>query len=283
MLALASLVCVHLPSAPAVRHAVSPARRALPVQLQQQDQEEKQSGFVLPFLQPAVPEDQQVQTELRELKKQKFMDWPTDDGYNGRLGDLYQGISLFVSLPIAYTTFYNLPGELPNLFVAANLGTVVAMVPFVLRLRVGWGFVSQRLRERQTYYEANQRGLFARKDKAEVLRDRLVEQQEVRPVLRRIDASLAGLALALLLSVGSTEVVTALQGESGPATLKTLTGDEARRFDNRLKGDDEFAAEQQRRAQTRNPDEIKPAYCDSRYYKILAGGNGQGGVGCGGQ
>ena len=27
---------------------------------------------------------------------------------------------------------------------------------------------------------------------------------------------------------------------------------------------------------------IKPLYCDSRYYKILAGGNGQGGVGCGG-
>ena len=26
---------------------------------------------------------------------------------------------------------------------------------------------------------------------------------------------------------------------------------------------------------------VKPVYCDSRYYKILAGGNGQGGVGCG--
>jgi len=25
---------------------------------------------------------------------------------------------------------------------------------------------------------------------------------------------------------------------------------------------------------------LKPLYCDSRYYKILAGGNGQGGVGC---
>ena len=25
---------------------------------------------------------------------------------------------------------------------------------------------------------------------------------------------------------------------------------------------------------------VKPGYCDSRYYKILAGGNSQGGVGC---
>ena len=25
---------------------------------------------------------------------------------------------------------------------------------------------------------------------------------------------------------------------------------------------------------------VKPLYCDSRYYKILAGGNSQGGVGC---
>ena len=93
-------------------------------------------------------------------------------------------------------------------------------------------------------------------------------------------ASLAALVLALALSFGSAEALTILQGESGPATLKTLVGDDARRFDNRLRGDDEFAREQQRRAQDRNPDDIKPAYCDSRYYKILAGGNGQGGVGC---
>lgn len=255
--------------------------RARALIMQQQEQESK-PRFPLPFMQPGVPEDQQPTRELMRLRRQSFMDWPADDGYSKRLVELYQGITLFLSLPIAYTTYYNLPQELPNLLVAANLGTVAAMVPFVLRLRVGWGFVSSRLLERTTYYEANQRALTKRKEKGDLLRDRLLEENEVRPVLKRIDSSLFALALALVLSFGSTEVVTALQGESGPATLKTLYGDEARRFDNRLKGDDEFAAEQQRRAQSRG-EGTQPAYCDSRYYKILAGGNGQGGVGCGGQ
>lgn len=54
----------------------------------------------------------------------------------------------------------------------------------------------------------------------------------------------------------------------------------------RLRADDEFAAKEQQRALRKMQDDgsgVKPAYCDSRYYKILAGGNGQGGVGCGGQ
>eukprot|EP00966_Prymnesium_polylepis_P238104 5506139-Prymnesium_polylepis.2 len=72
---------------------------------------------------------------------------------------------LFISLPIAYTTYNVLPNELPQIFLAANIGTFGAMLPFVLRLRVGWGFVSERLREKETYFEAQQRGLFARKDK----------------------------------------------------------------------------------------------------------------------
>ena len=57
-----------------------------------------------------------------------------------------------------------------------------------------------------------------------------------------------------------------------------------RRFDNRLRGDDEFARQEQIRAQSRGDIEgnAMPTYCNSRYYKILAGGNSQGGVGCGG-
>lgn len=271
----------HLPSASLARRStiVIPAR-ARPPLLQQQKQEQEERPFSFPFLQPGVPVDQQPVAELRELRKQKFMDWADDDGYEGKLVSLYQSIMLFLALPISYVTFYNLPQELPNLLVAANLGAIATMVPFVFRLRVGWGFVSKRLLERETYYEANERGLLAKKDKAELLRDRLIQEKEVQPILGRINRSLIALVLALGLSFASTEVLTALQGDSAPATLKTLTGDEARRFDNRLRGDDEFAAEQQRRAQSRNPEAIKPAYCDSRYYKILAGGNGQGGVGC---
>ena len=89
--------------------------------------------------------------------------------------------------------------------------------------------------------------------------------------------------LSFFLTVVSAEAITLIEGENGPATLKTLSGEEAIRYTNRLRGDDEFAAREQARARRKadaNGEGVKPAYCDSRYYKILAGGNGQGGVGC---
>ena len=52
-----------------------------------------------------------------------------------------------------------------QLLLSANIGTVAVMIPFVLRLRVGWAFVSTRLKEKASYYEAQQRGLLARKDR----------------------------------------------------------------------------------------------------------------------
>ena len=141
----------------------------------------------------------------------------------------------------------------------------------------------QRLKEREVYYEQSQRGQLARKDRGSQLRDRLIEKEEVAPALKRIDQSLAVVSLALLLSLGAGEIVTAIEGESGPATLKTVSGDEAQRYTNRLRQDDAFARREQNRAQRRLQEDgtgVKPTYCDSRYFKIMAGGNGQGGVGC---
>jgi hypothetical protein len=42
-----------------------------------------------------------------------------------------------------------------------------------------------------------------------------------------------------------------------------------------------YQAEQQKQLnKARVGGEMRPLYCDSRYYRIMAGGNGQGGVGC---
>lgn len=242
----------------------------------------KQRGFPIPFFQQDIPEDQQPTYELRQLQKQTFQDWPCDDGYTGKLFNLYAGIMLFLSLPISYTTFYVLPDELPQLFISANFGTLAVMILFVLRLKVSWGFVSQRLKARESYYEADQTGRTARKDKATLLRDRLIEKEEVAPALRRVDTSFLGVVGALLITFAAGESLTASLGDAGPLTLKTLYGDEAIRYENRLKGDDEFARREQLKFQSRGDADgnIQPGYCNSRYYKILAGGNGQGGVGC---
>ena len=78
-------------------------------------------------------------------------------------------------------------------------------------------------------------------------------------------------------------------GEAGrprrASTLKTQRSgaQDAVSYENRLRSDNKFAEREQKRAQRKiNEDGTggKPLYCDSRYYKILAGGNGQGGVGC---
>jgi hypothetical protein len=214
--------------------------------------------------------------ELRDLKNQPFYSWADDDArYKEKLFDLYKFLSVFASLPIAYTTYHQLPFELPQLLLSANIGTMAVMTPFVARLRVGYGYVSQRLKEKSTYYEAQQRGLFATKDKDALLRDRLTEKSQVAPALQRIDGSIIALLLAIVLSLGSGEALAIIEGESGPATIKTVIGDDATRFTNRLRSDPTFAAREQERARAKgNADGtgVKPVYCESRYYKIVAGG-----------
>lgn len=217
------------------------------------------------------------------MRSQAFARWPEEDSYGSKLRGLYAFTMLFFSLPASYITFDVLPKELPQLLIAANMGTFAFMLLFIGRLRLAWGEVSGRLKSRETYFEDERRGNVARKDREVLLRDRLTQQTSVAPVLKRIDGSLGTIAIALAIALASGEIITAVEGENGPATLKTLTGDEATRFTNRLRSDDEFAAREQRRAQRRMEEDgsgVKPAYCDSRYFKILAGGNGQGGVGC---
>ena len=185
-----------------------------------------------------MPEDQQPAVALQELRGQPFLDWAVDDEYEKRLFSLWTNVMLFLSLPIAFTTFNQIPFELPQLFLAANIGTLFwVMLPFVVRQRLSWGFVSKRLRERELYYEQNERGFFARKDSAESLRDRLLDKEEVRPALRRIDASVLSVVGYLVLSLASAQAVTVLEGDAGPSTLKTLSGDASIDYTNRLRRD----------------------------------------------
>ena len=80
------------------------------------------------------------------------------------LGPRINGVEK-ASDPIAFVTYNSLPNEIPQLLLSANIGTSAALLPFVIRLRVGWGFVSKRLRDKAIYYEAQQSGLIKRKDK----------------------------------------------------------------------------------------------------------------------
>jgi len=284
LLATCALAAAVAPTALQGARSLPRLRSGAPVCQESSAEEVREGGGpALPFLsRRPLPEQQQPVNAFQDLTSKPFFDWPMTDEYNGKLFNLYLVMMAIVGLPVAYTTFDVLPKELPQLFLSANIGTLaVAMLPFTIRLRWGWGFISGRLKKERLYYEQQERGFFARKDRESQFRDQQLRQTQVLPVLLRIDFSIAAVIAALVLSLASGEVLTVSLGEAGPATLKTLTGDAAIQFDTRLRRDNDFAAREQRRQQERRPD--MPAYCDSRYYRILAGGNSQGGVGCGGQ
>lgn len=240
----------------------------------------------LPFLNPRVPVEDNPIVQLKEIRKEAFMDWgQSDEEWREQMIVLYLFISGFLSWPIAYVTYYVLPKELPNLITTANIGTFPAMFIFLWNLRSKWDDIAYNLRSKKIVFEDE--GFWQeRKAKEEIQRDRLILQQEVMPTLNRIDRSLVitfGWSIASLILA---EAVVVIEGDDGPVTPKALTGSRAIDFNNRLIADDEFAAEEQARARSRpGPNgKIQPTYCQSRYYKILAGNDGQGGMGCrGGQ
>ena len=139
-------------------------RGGVPV-LYQEVEEEQERGFPLPFLQRSVPKGQQPSQELDALRRQAFAKWPESDEYNSKMQGLYFFISLIFSLPVSFVTFDQLPQELPQLLIAANIGTLGFLVLFVGRLRLAWAEVSTRLKAKTTYYESNQRGNLARKER----------------------------------------------------------------------------------------------------------------------
>ena len=131
--------------------------------LLQAEQAERPAPFSF-FQRDDVPVDQQPVYELQVLRSRPFYDWAdTGEGLKDNLFKLFLAISLLLSLPVSYNTYHVLPFELPQLIIASNLGTLSVMIPFLFRLRVGWGSISNRLKQKSFYYEAQQRGLFARK------------------------------------------------------------------------------------------------------------------------
>jgi hypothetical protein len=142
------------------------ARRAAAPLLAETETAEKQGGGgggpLNFFAQKNVPQDQQPVFELQNLRGLPFYAWAESDEYDGKIRNLYFGLMFFLSLPISYVTFPNDPAQL---LISAHIGTCLALLPFVFRLRTGWGFVAARLRDRSTYYEANGAGFLSRKDR----------------------------------------------------------------------------------------------------------------------
>ena len=98
--------------------------------------------------------EQQPTYELRELRNEAFFSWPETEEFGKRLSYVWIPATLLVSLPIALST-YSAAEQLPAALLAANVGGSAILFAFLLRLRVGWGYVSERLNSKETYYEEN--------------------------------------------------------------------------------------------------------------------------------
>lgn len=211
-----------------------------------------------------VPEAQQPAQELADLKEAPFFAWGQleDDEFLSRIGKVYGASLVFPSLPIALVT-YPLDEQPIQALLSANVGSLAFIILLMLRLYGGWSYIGNRLQEEVGYYEETgwYDGFMSRKPEEIKARDQLLYKDQVAPTVARLQkfgAAAAGLFVGctVLLNVAAPDDPYA-QFETGYLAA--------------LQADDQVAAKEAERAKKRGN---KPTYCDSRYYRTVAGGGG---------
>jgi Conserved in the green lineage and diatoms 27 len=139
------------------------------------------------------------------------------------------------------------------------VGAAGVVLALLVRLYTGWNYVGDRLRSTTIEYEET--GWFdgdvETKTLSEQKRDKFLYQSEVRPVVDRLKAlTMGGAAIFAASVVGCNAALTAkpVFNQYDPEILEQL------RYDEKL-------AEKAAYESTG-----KPTYCDSRYYRAVAGG-----------
>jgi hypothetical protein len=168
---------------------------------------------------------------------------------------------LYRSFPIAGAT-YTQDGYLLQKIFAANVGTVAFEVALLVRIYSGWGYVGDRLKQKNIEYEETgwYDGNVEPKTEAELKRDKFLYQSDVQPAVDRLKMVTLGAAALFVASC---------VGLSAANSIKPTFQSYDPRVLNRVQQDAGFAS------QAANAAGGKPTYCDNRYYRAVAGG-GQG-------
>ncbi|CAB9522686.1 Protein of unknown function (DUF1230) [Seminavis robusta] len=212
-----------------------------------------------------VPEGQRPVNEFLDVTSQPMFGWASlETGSKGlltRLVTVYSVLFFTVCYPIAGATFTQ-DGYLLQKITAANVGDLFVALMILLRIFSGWSYVGSRLNSNVIEYEETgwYDGDFETKSPSEKLRDELLYEEKVEPVVDRLKLftiSAAGLWVASCIGYNVALSAKPLFNEYDPAMLE------------RLRADDKLAdvAAQQSGG--------KPTYCDNRYYRAVANG-GQG-------
>mmetsp|Transcript_21219 Transcript_21219/g.31463 ORF Transcript_21219/g.31463 Transcript_21219/m.31463 type:complete len:283 (+) Transcript_21219:93-941(+) len=213
----------------------------------------------------AVPEGQRPVNEYLDLLKAPLFGWASEEvgttGLLTRLAFLYAVVFAVVCYPISGATFTQEGFELQKL-ASSNLGATTLVIFVLVRLYSGWGYVGSRLKSKVIEYEETgwYDGDIEYKSEAEKQRDRLLYQENVKPVEDRLKLVSAGAAIVWVISCVSLNFALNAKpvfNEYDPRILEKL------RVNDRLA---DVAADQSF---------SRPTYCDSRYYRAIANG-GQG-------
>jgi len=213
----------------------------------------------------AVPEGQRPVNEFLEVTSQPMFNWASQEAGNKglltRLAIVYSVFFAAVCYPIAGATFTQ-EGFLLQKLASSNVGALLVIFFVLVRLYSGWSYVGTRLTSTIIEYEESgwYDGDFETKSPSEQLRDELLYEEKVEPVVSRLKLFTLGagaLWLASCVGYKASLSVKPVFDEYNANMLERL------RYDEKLAG---VAAQQSNG---------RPTYCESRYYRAVANG-GQG-------
>lgn len=213
----------------------------------------------------AVPEGQRPVNEFTDLMRAPLFGWASEErGTNGllfRLVATYVVTFAAVCYPISGATFTQEGFELQKL-AASNVGALMLIMLLLLRLYSGWGYVGSRLNSKVVEYEETGWYDGSSEEKSDIVRqrDQFLYQSSVKPVIDRlklVSLVTSGLFVAACFGFNASMSIRPIFNEYDPRILERV------RYDDKLS---DIAAKESNG---------RPTYCDSRYYRAIAGG-GQG-------
>ena len=227
------------------------------------------------MLERAVPKDQRPINELQELKEDTLYSWGSLDiqDYIIRLAGIAVFFGGFIGGPIASQSwaFDRHPAEW---LISVAVGSLIIVSLVVIRIFLGWSYVSDRLLSATYPYEETgwYDGQVFVKPPEILARDRLLGTYEAKPVLAKLKGTLIGSGTMLLTS--ALLLYGLIQTDSEAATRTVMppkVTQDGVIFSSRvkdlsqLKEDDELAALE---AAASGP---YPGYCRDRMLRAVAG------------
>lgn len=147
-----------------------------------------------------VPSEQQPMNEYKSLQDSWFFRWVTLDlnVYIKRIALLWI-LGAVLSFPVARDSFTLAEAPIRCVLLMA-VGATIGLSLILLRLYLGWSYICDRLLSPSIAYEETgwYDGQSWQKTAAELAQDQLIGIYQVRPILRRLRYSFAGLIVLLI-------------------------------------------------------------------------------------